>query len=164
MIRLLFLTIVLASCYAKSETNELPVNSEMTGKVIKIVDGDTYDLLLDNYTTKRIRMEGIDAPERGMPFYKVAKDYLGQLCFGKNVSIVQTDVDRNGRVIAKTFLSDGREIGYLMIKAGFAWHFKKYSSDQQLANAEIEARNEKAGLWIDAMPIAPWNWRKKARN
>ena len=63
--------------------NNVPIQSEISGKVIKIVDGDTYDILLDNLTTKRIRMEGIDAPERGMPFYKVAKDYLGTLCFGQ---------------------------------------------------------------------------------
>ena len=152
--------ILILNCYSK---NNIAVHSEVNGKVVKIVDGDTYDVLLDNLVTKRIRMEGIDAPERGMPFYKVAKDYLGTLCFGKVVRIEQTSTDRYGRAIAKTFTADGRELGLLMIEAGYAWHFKKYSSEMQLANAEIEARNKRVGLWVDEMPMAPWEWRKKRR-
>ena len=129
-------------------------------KVIKIVDGDTYDILLNDRTTKRIRMEGIDAPERGMPFYKVAKDYLGILCFSQVVRIEQTGNDWYGRTIVKTFLPKGKELGLLMIEAGYAWHFKKYSSDIQLANAEKDARNKRLGLWVDENPIAPWVWRR----
>lgn len=154
---LLAASLLMLSCYANNKT---VVPTELNGKVIKIVDGDTYDILFEDHTTKRIRMEGIDAPEKGMPFYKVAKDYLGKLCFGTEVRIEQTNKDRYGRTVAKTFLEDNRELGLLMIEAGFAWHFKKYSSDQQLANAEMEARNKRIGLWIDEMPIAPWEWRK----
>ena len=80
--------------------------------------------------------------------------------FWPGVRIEQTSTDRYGRTIAKTFSEDGRELGLLMIEVGYAWHFKKYSSDIQLANAEIEARNKRAGLWVDEMPMAPWEWRK----
>ena len=153
----LFVSLLMLGCYTK---NDASTQTELTGKVIKIVDGDTYDILLDNHTTKRIRMEGIDTPERGMAFYKVAKDYLATLCFGQTVRIVPTNTDRNGRVIAKTFLTNGSELGLLMVAAGYAWHFKKYSSDIQLANAETVARNKKIGLWAGDMPIAPWDWRK----
>ncbi len=153
---ILFVSLVLLGCYGKNDTAG---KSEQWGKVIKIVDGDTYDILLDNNTTKRIRMDGIDAPERGMPFYKVAKDYLGQICFGKSVRILQTNTDRYGRAIAKSYLGDS-ELGLLMVEAGYAWHYKKYSSDEQLASAEMEARNKRIGLWSDENPIAPWNWRK----
>jgi len=137
-----------------------PKEITLYGKVVKIVDGDTYDILLNNNTTRRIRMEGIDAPEKKMPFYKVAKDHLGILCFGKMVRIMQSSTDRNGRSIAKTYLSNGSEIGLLMIEAGYAWHFKKYSSDLQLAKAEIKAKNNRVGLWVDENPVAPWDWRK----
>ena len=153
----LFVSLLMLGCYTK---NDASTQTELTGKVIKIVDGDTYDILLDNHTTKRIRMEGIDTPERGMAFYKVAKDYLATLCFEQTVRIVPTNTDRNGRVIAKTFLANGSEVGLLMVEAGYAWHFKKYSSDIQLANAETASRNKKIGLWVDEMPIAPWDWRK----
>ncbi len=155
---LLFISLLTIGCYSKNDTTN---KSELSGKVIKIVDGDTYDILFDNQTTKRIRMEGIDAPERGMAFYKVSKDYLGELCFGQTVLINKTNTDRYGRVVAKTYLPNGKELGLLMIEAGYAWHFKKYSSDAQLANAETEARNNRMGLWIDDTPIAPWNYRRK---
>ena len=156
----LFFSLVLLGCFAKKEAaNQILVG----GKVIKIIDGDTFDILLDDRTTKRIRMEGIDTPERGMAFYKVAKAYLATLCFGQTVRIVPTNTDRNGRAIAKTFLANGKELGLLMIQAGYAWHFKKYSSDAKLASAEIEARNKRSGLWVDDSPVAPWDWRKKAK-
>lgn len=157
---IIFFSLVMLGCYAK---NDAKSQSEVSGKVIKIVDGDTYDILLDNLTTKRIRMEGIDAPERGMPFYKVSKDYLGSLCFGQVVRIEQTSTDRYGRTIAKTFSANGSELGLLMVEAGYAWHFKKYSSDIQLANAEIEAQTKRLGLWVDENPIAPWEFRKKQK-
>lgn len=156
----LFISLLLLGCFEKNgASNQIACS----GKVIKIVDGDTYDILLDDRITKRIRMEGIDAPERGMPFYKVAKDYLGSLCFGQVVTIEQTGTDKYGRTIAKTFLANGKELGLLMIEAGYAWHFKKYSSDAKLANAEIEARNKRSGLWVDDSPVAPWDWRKRAK-
>ena len=156
----LFICSLLVGYYTK---NIAIKQVSLSGKVIKIVDGDTYDILLDNLTTKRIRMEGIDAPERGMPFYKVAKDYLGSVCFGKVVNIQQTGTDRYGRIIGKSFLADGKELGLLLIEAGYAWHFKKYSSDVKLANAEMEAREKRLGLWIDENPMAPWEWRKKRK-
>ena len=157
---LFFLSFVLLGCHLKSTDTFTLV---LTGKVIKIVDGDTYDILLDDNTTKRIRMDGIDAPERGMPFFKVSKDYLGSLCFGKMVRIEQTTMDQYGRTVARSYQTDNRELGLQMIQAGYAWHFKRYSSDRILANAETVARNNKAGLWSDEMPVAPWNWRRKSR-
>lgn len=158
---LLLLSLVLLGCYAKDGTT---VKAALSGKVVKIVDGDTFDILLDDLTTKRIRMEGIDAPERKMAFYQVSKDYLGKLCFQQVVRIEQTSTDRYGRTVAKTYLANGSELGLLMIEAGYAWHFKKYSSDRQLAKAEIKARNNKTGLWVDVLPIAPWEWRKNAKS
>jgi endonuclease YncB( thermonuclease family) len=134
--------------------------SSLHGKVIKIIDGDTYDILLNNHTTKRIRMDGIDAPERGMPFYKSSKNYLSNLCFGTGVLIEPTGKDRYGRTLAKTWLANGKEAGLLMIDAGYAWHFKKYSTSVQLANAEITARKNRLGLWTEKSAVAPWTWRK----
>lgn len=133
----------------------------LKAKVVGIADGDTYEALLPNKSTIKIRMEGIDAPEKGMPYYQVAKNYLSQLCFGKEVRIVKQSTDRYGRTIARTYLPDqGKEVGLMMIEAGLAWHFKKYSSDKQLAEAEILARKNKKGLWADTHCIAPWDYRK----
>src|SRR5258708_2561446 len=105
-------------------TREKKVDS-LTGKVIKILDGDTYDILNRENKTFRIRMEGIDAPEKGMPFYNVSKNYLGSLCYNKIICVEISNYDYHGRIVAYAFLNDGREMSHEMIKAGLAWHFKK---------------------------------------
>lgn len=134
-----------------------------TGKVISILDGDTYDILLDGKRMIRIRMEGIDAPEKGMPFYRVAKKFLGDLCFEKNVRLEIHGKDNHERTLSFSYLEDGRELSHEMIKAGLAWHFKKYSSDTSLSNLEIEAHNLRIGLWKDNNPMPPWVNRRLHR-
>ncbi len=160
---IIFCLVLFISCTSNSVNSTDSTDAkEIIGKVIKIVDGDTYDLLTSEKQTLRIRMEGIDAPEKGMPFYRVSKNYLGSLCFQKEVSAKIKETDLHDRLVASTFLDD-KELGQEMIKAGFAWHFKKYSSDEILANLEIEARNNKKGLWVDPRPIAPWEIRRLHR-
>lgn len=163
---LIILSFLILSCQSKSGKRNFSTveTNDNIGQVVKIIDGDTYDLLINSNATVRVRMEGIDAPEKGMPFYKVSKNYLGELCFRKNVRIVKTNTDKFGRSVAKTYLEDGREVGEEMIKAGMAWHFKKYSSDSVLANLEDEAKTNKIGLWKDENAINPSDIRKLHRN
>jgi micrococcal nuclease len=137
-------------------------STRLVGQVVKIVDGDTYDLLTPDHQVYRIRMNGIDAPEKGQPFWQKAKDWLGQLCYKQNIRVQWYSKDRNGRYIADGYLPDGRSLSLEMIKAGYAWHFKKYSSDTVLSEAEIKARQNKTGLWADPNPEAPWD--KRARH
>lgn len=157
---LLFIAILTLGCYSK---NNQPTKKELSGVVIKIIDGDTYDILLSSHTTVRIRMEGIDAPEKGMPFYRVAKNYLGKLCFQKTVRLDILNKDMHGRTVAYSYLDDGTELSHEMVKAGLAWHFKKYSNDSILSKLEIEAKNSKLGLWADAHPMPPWEDRRLHR-
>ncbi|MDI9312374.1 MAG: thermonuclease family protein [Limnohabitans sp.] len=138
-------------------------NNKLFGLVVGVMDGDTYDLLTENKRKIRVRMHGIDAPEKGMPFNKVAKKFLSNLIFNKKVSIIITDEDNHGRIVAKTYTSDGKECGEELLKAGLAWHYKKYNSEKKLAQMEIEARRKKIGIWSDANPIAPWEIRKLRR-
>jgi endonuclease YncB( thermonuclease family) len=135
----------------------------LVGYVIKIVDGDTYDILVDK-ATHRVRMASIDAPERGMPFSKEAKQYLAGMCFNKNIKITFSKRDRSNRIIAFSYLEDGRELSAEMIKAGFAWHYLKYSNDAVFNQLEQRARQNKVGLWFDPYPLAPWDHRKQKRN
>jgi len=109
-------------------------------------------------------MAGIDAPEKGMPYYRVSKKYLGQLCFKKTIRLEIENKDNHGRTVAFSYLEDGTELSHEMIKAGLAWHFKKYNNDSELAQLEIEARNSKTGIWSDENPMAPWENRKLHRN
>jgi len=156
----IYLSTILLICSCNSQNDYASSNIPSSGKVIAIVDGDTYDILLDDDRTIRIRMEGIDAPEKGMPFYRVAKDYLGDLCFKKRIRLEITGKDNHDRTLAFSYRDDGIELSHQMIKAGLAWHFKKYSKDSTLSNLEIEAKNLKRGLWIDDNPMQPWRNRK----
>lgn len=153
------LVLLLMACRIGPE--RLP--DEGWGRVVKLIDGDTYDLLLDNNKSVRVRMQGIDAPERGMPYNKVSKQYLGKLCAGQQVRYMKEDVDRYGRLVAKGYLKDGRNLEAEMIKAGMAWHFTRYSSDRKLQALEDEARAARRGLWADSNPMAPWDYRKMKR-
>ncbi|GHV09351.1 hypothetical protein FACS1894160_4910 [Bacteroidia bacterium] len=150
------------SCH-QSHRKTAKDNSFILGKVIKVQDGDTYDLLREDNTTIRIRMEGIDAPEKGMPFYRVAKNYLGSLCLKQTVKVLKTTEDHHGRTVGYTYLNDGRELSREMIKAGLAWHYKEYNDEKELTNLEVEAQTARRGLWIDKNPMSPWENRKLHR-
>lgn len=165
VIWIILLFISLISCTSKSGNNPtLKKGSTVSGKVISIIDGDTYDALLQGNKTIRVRMEGIDAPEKGMPFYQKSKKYLSSLCFGKQIVIKITGVDNHERFLAFSYLEDGKEISQEMIKAGFAWHFKRYNSDSEFSKLELQAKTLRKGLWIDENPMPPWENRKLHRN
>ncbi len=134
----------------------------LKGKAVRIIDGDTFDLLVGT-TTHRIRLAGIDAPEKKQDFGNVSKQLLGKLCSNQTLTVVVTDVDRNKRKIAEVYTEQKLWINKELIAKGMAWHFKKYSSNKELANAELSARKQKAGLWSLKNPVAPWDWRKIKR-
>lgn len=135
----------------------------ITGKVIHISDGDTYDLLTEDNITHRVRMLGIDAPEKGQDFHRKATDYLKSLLYNQTVTIQFDNTDRYGRLLAFTYLSDGREASHEMIRAGYAWHYRQYNQDDDLEQLEQEARQNKIGLWADPNPIEPWVERVNRR-
>lgn len=130
-------------------------------KVIRIIDGDTMEVLYEE-TPLKIRLAHIDCPEkRGkQPFGNNAKIALSDLCFGQQVTIYGENYDRYKRLIAVIVNDKKQNVNQEMVKKGMAWHFKKYSTDAKYAELEFEARKNKKGLWQDANPIAPWNWRK----
>lgn len=139
---------------------ELPIKErEQTGMVVKIVDGDTFDILTVEKSTLRIRMNGIDCPERKQDFYQSAKNALAGYIFKKDVKLIITGRDRNKRIIA-TVYRDGENINLSMIQNGYAWHYKKYSTDTVYAKAEQQARLARKGLWRMDHPIPPWDYRK----
>lgn len=137
-----------------------PPSYTLKGKAVRIIDGDTFDLLVDK-TTYRIRLAGIDAPEKSQDFGTASKQLLGTLCAGELLTVVVTDTDRNKRKIAEVYSAKKIWINKEMIAKGMAWHFKKYSTNRELAAAEEQARKQKAGLWSLKNPVAPWDWRKK---
>jgi micrococcal nuclease len=137
--------------------------TEWSGKVVAVLDGDTIEVLHDGQA-ERIRLAGIDCPEKKQAFGMKAKQFTSDLVYGKKVTVRPKEKDRYGRTIADVFLEDGTWLNKALIDAGYAWHYKAYSKDQVLSNAEIQAKNSKFGLWSDGSPLAPWEFRKAARN
>lgn len=128
-----------------------------TAKVIGISDGDTITVLVDN-TQIKIRVDGIDCPESRQPFGTRAKQFTSDFCYGKIVTIKKKELDRYGRTIARV-ICDGKDLSEELLKAGMAWHFKKYDSTPKLSDLEIQARKRKVGLWSEPDPVAPWCFR-----
>jgi endonuclease YncB( thermonuclease family) len=138
------------------------------GKVINVHDGDTVTVL-DQYGKKfHIRLQGIDAPELKQEFGTVSQQNLARLVVGKQVSIFWTKVDKYRRTVG-TIKIDGRDINIEQVKAGLAWHFKKYQDEQEPADrityaaAEQQARAAKLGLWQDPSPTVPGDWRQAVK-
>jgi endonuclease YncB( thermonuclease family) len=153
--------------YTYNIVSQCPRGDSLHGKAIGIVDGDIFDLMISgavNSESIRIRLEGIDAPEKGQPHGKAAKQYLGELILGKVVRADGAKKDRNGRRICTVFVADTLNINRAMVPAGYSWHFKKYSDDPALDSLERSARAARVGLWAPTEPpVAPWDWRKGKR-
>lgn len=143
----------------RPESNEASIiHRTLVGTVTGITDGDTVTLLWHNQTY-RIRLNGIDCPERGQAYWKAAKEFIAHLIFSKSVSVHVVDIDRYGRYVGDIYLGN-LYINAEIVRAGYAWHYKKYSDDSELARCEIEARKKRKGLWQDAHPIPPWEFRR----
>lgn len=161
-ISLLLLAALLACTPAPHSDSHAPGIEVFEGKVIAVADGDTFTVLRDTLQV-RVRLEGIDCPEKKQPFGNKAKQTVSEMVFAKHVRVVESSKDRNKRSIAKVYLSDGRCVNEEMLRLGMAWHFKKYSDDARLARLEERARKSQIGLWGEPDPIAPWEWRKGSR-
>ena len=147
--------IFLVGCLA----NAAPVQ----GRVLSIADGDTFTVMLRGQKIK-VRIHGIDAPERNMPYYKASKSYLSGLIGNRQVLLTLVEKDRYGRWVARVQLPDKTDVGAQMVAAGMAWHFTRYSADRKLAALQQKAKVAKLGLWRDPKPMPPWVVRKARRN
>lgn len=136
----------------------------ITGRVVEVIDGDTVTVLVQGSEQLKVRLAGIDAPERKQAFGQRAKQRLSALVFRKTVTVVGRKQDRYRRLIAK-LLVDGHDANLEMIALGYAWHFKRYELDQSpedrvaYSNAEARARAERRGLWEDPGALPPWEFR-----
>ncbi len=116
--------------------------------------------MLHNGKGERIRLHGIDCPEKRQAFGNRAKQFTSGRVFGKTVTVTVMDVDRYGRTVGEVILPDGKVLNHELVRAGLAWWYRKYAPDDgTLAQLEADARAAKRGLWADAEPVPPWEWR-----
>ena len=144
------------------------VAQTITGRVVRVADGDTVTVLDSSNTQHRIRLEGIDAPESHQAFGTQSKKRLSEMVFGKDVTVVYQKTDQYGRLVGKVVF-DGKDVNLEQVKAGMAWHYKEYQREQAAADRELyaaaedDARNGRRGLWQDADPVEPSAFRKEEK-
>jgi endonuclease YncB( thermonuclease family) len=140
----------------------------LQGRVVGISDGDTVTVLDVSNKQWKIRLMGIDAPEKKQAFGNKSKENLSDLVFNKQVTVEYYKKDKYGRTVGKISV-DGIDANLEQVKAGLAWHYKKYQKEQSVddrslySQAEEQARVEKRGLWVDKEPTTPWEWRKSQK-
>lgn len=137
---------------------------ELRGRVVSIADGDTLTLLDSANTQHRIRLGGIDAPEKAQPFGERSKQNLARLAFQKDATADCYKVDRYRRQICTVYVS-GEDVGLAQLDTGLAWWYRKYAHEQppqqrqDYEGAETRASVDRVGLWQDKEPVPPWEWR-----
>ncbi len=140
----------------------------LTGKVVKVADGDSITVLDSTNTQHRIRLQGIDAPERKQPFGNASRKNLASLVAGKEVTVKWDKRDRYRRIVGFV-LVDGQDVNLAQVKAGMAWFYRYYQKElsrenrKLYAKVEYQARTDRMGLWQDKNPIPPWEHRRLYR-
>ena len=142
------------------------LESAFYGKVVGVSDGDTLDVMRSGRAV-RVRLAGIDCPEKGQPFFRRAKEFTAQAAFGRTVKVTPLKVNKEerwGRVVATVILPDGRDLSRELLKAGLAWWYDRFSpGERDLKELEQQARLLKRGLWREAAPLPPWDFRAGER-
>ena len=139
-------------------------SAELKGRVVVVVDGDTLVVLDSSNTQHKIRLAGIDCPERKQPLGQRAKQALSDHVFDNQVTVEWDKVDRYGRTVGK-ILTDDRDVNLALVRDGMCWWYRKYAGEQSPVDrglyeaAEGAARDKRRGLWTDPDPVPPWEWR-----
>ncbi|HPI00307.1 MAG TPA: thermonuclease family protein [Chitinophagaceae bacterium] len=142
----------------------LLVIAQLKGKVVGITDGDTFKLLTADNKQIKVRLYGIDCPEKKQDFGQVAKQFLSDQIFGKQVEVENKNIDRYGRTIGMVFTDNHINVNEALLKVGLAWHYSDYDKNHPAwGSLEKQAREKKIGLWSQPNPIAPWNYRRQKR-
>ena len=140
----------------------------LTGRVVGIADGDTLTLLDATKTQHKIRLAGIDSPEKIQPFGQHCKKSLSDLAYDRVATVETSKLDRYGRAIGKVWV-DSQDVNLEQIRRGCGWHYKKYQNEQSpedrlsYNSAEELDRANRIGLWADQDPVPPWDWRHTRR-
>jgi endonuclease YncB( thermonuclease family) len=162
MLRLFY---ALLFCFLFSCNNNTTVDVEegIRGRVVSIADGDTFTLLTEDKKQVKVRLHGIDCPERAQDFGQVARQKLSDLVFNQQVRVVEKDIDRYKRTVGIAYTSDNRCVNEELLRAGLAWHYAQYDNNPEWAALEREAREQRIGLWSQRNPVRPSEYRKSKR-
>jgi len=159
MKKVLFILLLLVSCNPTPSEKE---EGAIKGNVISVADGDTVTILTDADERIKIRLYGIDAPEKGQDFGNKSRLFLNDLCYGKAVKVEKKGVDQYNRVLGIVYVND-INLNQEMVKNGLAWYYDHYVEDSTLKQLEQAARKQKLNIWSMKNPIPPHEFRKAAK-
>ncbi|MDH7460105.1 thermonuclease family protein [Chitinophagaceae bacterium 26-R-25] len=136
----------------------------LKGKVVKVSDGDTITILDSLNHQIKIRLYGIDCPEKKQDYGTVAKKFTADKCFSKIIHVESKGKDKYGRTLGIVVLPGGSQLNLLLLENGLAWHYKAFDKSRKYADAELIAQQQKHGLWAGKNPVAPWEFRKERKS
>lgn len=137
-------------------------DEEIRGHVVRVGDGDTI-VVRTGVREVRVRVQGVDAPERGQPWSSRARKFTADLVGDRDVVLRVQATDQYGRLVADVLLPDGRNLGDELLRSGLAWHYRWHSSDERRERLMEEAKASRRGLWGDEHPVEPRAFREQAR-
>jgi endonuclease YncB( thermonuclease family) len=169
--RLVTMTLVVIACLISISTTSRRATRQrgqstrgdvVVGRVVSIADGDTLTVLDETNSQHRIRLYGIDAPEKAQPFGQQSKRNLASKVFGATVHVEIVDIDRYGREVGRIYLG-GRFINLEQVREGCAWRYTEFDRHREFEAAEADARRHHRGLWGAPHPTPPWEFRRARR-
>jgi endonuclease YncB( thermonuclease family) len=165
-----FVTLTLISLLSGAVSAQTSQPTTWEGRVTRVVDGDTVEVTRPAakgcITIQKVRIRGVDAPEKAQPYGKMATRFTAAYLFNHNVTVKVKEKDRYGRWVADLCRgkSKYRCVSYQLVRKGWAWWYRKYEpKNKLLKRAEAKARKQKLGLWAGKNPLEPWLWRQKRR-
>lgn len=140
-------------------------HADISGRIVRILDGDTVETLQDNGELTRVRLAGIDAPEKAQPFGQRARQAVSDRIAQQHVLITGNERDRYGRLLGTVWLGND-DVNADQVQAGMAWAYRFHGKvlSAQYAALEQSAREQKTGLWADPAPVEPWRWRQSQKS
>jgi len=133
--------------------------ADFCGRVVKVHDGDTVTVLAGG-VERRVRLVGIDAPERGQPYASASRRGLAARVGGRVVQVIERGTDSYGRTRGRVLVA-GKDANAAQIRDGYAWVYRRFENDPALIAQEAEAKAAGRGLWRDREPVPPWVWRER---
>ncbi|HEY1399391.1 thermonuclease family protein [Roseateles sp.] len=140
----------------------------LRGEVVGLADGDTLTVLDNEHHQHRVRLVGIDAPEKRQAFGERSRQHLSELVFRQEVVVDWKKRDRYGRILGVVRVRSV-DVGQAQLRAGLAWHYKAYAREQAAGQRtlysaeEVDARRARRGLWSEAAPTPPWEFRRSKK-
>ncbi|MDR2955960.1 MAG: thermonuclease family protein [Prevotella sp.] len=134
----------------------------ITGEVVSVADGDTFTMKTMTGERIKVRLYGIDAPERGQDFSNKSRQLLNDLCYGKIVDVHSQGYDQYDRLLGFVYI-DGLNVNEEMVRQGLAWYYNHFVDDHRLDSLEQVAREKKLNIWSRKNPTNPYEYRKKQR-